>query len=318
MKSMFKGALGALIVVLALSGLTAASALAAGAPIVETQPAANITPESAILHGKINPNGATTKYYFEYGTTIAYGSKTPESGGIINEVNGFKAVLVLEWDTTYHYRVAATNSYGTSYGADAVFTTTGSRPEFVRPEKENYPVSYTGTYSGLTWIATGGTFQCSEDTISGEITGPTTIKNATVKFRGCKASGKYCPTGEGGVEEGSLTTHALKGTLVYLSISAKTVGIDLTAQTGTSLANYRCLGEKDEVRGSIVLPITPVNTMTTHFTVKSNGKSEEYEIETGEKRKAGLETNFPTSAFEPLSWIFESTFLTGGQIEVKA
>src|SRR5580698_7374010 len=66
MKSIFKGALSALIVVLALSGLTATAALASGSPFVETKSATAVGEAWANLNGIVNPNGAATEYSFEY------------------------------------------------------------------------------------------------------------------------------------------------------------------------------------------------------------------------------------------------------------
>jgi hypothetical protein len=46
-------------------------------PSVSTEPAAAITDSSATLYGTVNPRGAATTYYFQYGPTANYGSTTP-------------------------------------------------------------------------------------------------------------------------------------------------------------------------------------------------------------------------------------------------
>jgi uncharacterized protein YegP (UPF0339 family) len=96
-----------------------------GAPIVATIAATNITHNSAQLNGSVNPNGANTTYYFEYGTTINYGSKTNSisagSGTSVVYVNS--PITGLNQNTTYHFRLVATNNGGTSYGNDLIFTT---------------------------------------------------------------------------------------------------------------------------------------------------------------------------------------------------
>src|SRR4029079_8715201 len=46
------------------------------APIAATGDASSITPTAATLHGAVTPNGLSTTWWFEYGTTNAYGSKT--------------------------------------------------------------------------------------------------------------------------------------------------------------------------------------------------------------------------------------------------
>ena len=108
-----------------MSALTAASALAAGAPTAETKPATNITEKAATLNGVVNPNGAETKYYFEYGTTSKYGSTTAEStlASGTNNVEVKKLILALSVHTAYFFRIVATNSHGTAFGENEVFTT---------------------------------------------------------------------------------------------------------------------------------------------------------------------------------------------------
>jgi hypothetical protein len=80
---------------------------------------------TATVTGTVNPNGQATSRYFEYGTSTSYGSKTASVGvgsGTTN-VDVSAALTGLAPGTTYHYRVVATNSTGTSRGADGIFAT---------------------------------------------------------------------------------------------------------------------------------------------------------------------------------------------------
>jgi hypothetical protein len=84
--------------------------------------ATSVGSTSAVLHGTVSPNGLTTTYYFEYGTTTAYGLVTASwttdaDASVSATVGGLSA------QTTYHYRLVATNSSGTSYGSDRSFQT---------------------------------------------------------------------------------------------------------------------------------------------------------------------------------------------------
>ncbi len=79
------------------------------------------TPVSLTLYGTVNANGNATTAQFEYGLTTAYGSTLPltlsaPDGTAIQDVN----VLVtgLMPNTTYHYRLTATNAHGTSSTTD--------------------------------------------------------------------------------------------------------------------------------------------------------------------------------------------------------
>jgi len=95
-------------------------------PTVTTTSATSVTSTSATLNGTVNPNGETTTYYFEYGVDTSYGSTTPSAsaGSGTSAVSVSAAVLELTSDTTYHYRLVATNTDGTSYGDNKTFRTT--------------------------------------------------------------------------------------------------------------------------------------------------------------------------------------------------
>ena len=94
-------------------------------PQVQTQTAQSVAVSSATLLGAVNPGGLSTDWSFEYGTTTAYGTKTP----VENVGSGTSPVTVsaplagLAPSATYHYRLDATSAAGTSYGADLSFTT---------------------------------------------------------------------------------------------------------------------------------------------------------------------------------------------------
>ena len=79
--------------------------------------------------GGADPEGLPTTYRFEYGTSSAYGSSWPGIqvfAGSGSTAQGMAVTVPnLQPGTTYHYRLAASNEDGTSYGADATFTTPG-------------------------------------------------------------------------------------------------------------------------------------------------------------------------------------------------
>lgn len=94
-------------------------------PSVETKTAADVMETSAALNGSVNPEGNETKYYFEYGPTKSYGTKTAEAsaGAGTSSVEVSKTSTGLTADTEYHYRIVATDAEGTFYGLDEVFKT---------------------------------------------------------------------------------------------------------------------------------------------------------------------------------------------------
>ena len=95
------------------------------APTATTNAATGVTSSGATLNGAINPQGADTHYQFDYGTTTSYGSNTTstDGGSGTSSVNENATLTGLSPSTTYHYRIEATNSGGTTDGSDQTFTT---------------------------------------------------------------------------------------------------------------------------------------------------------------------------------------------------
>jgi hypothetical protein len=94
----------------------------AALPTVVTLPATNVVGGLSVkLNGSVNPNGAATTAYFEYGTTTGYGTITPQTSiGTMEEI--FTATIgSLTVGTTYHYRIDAVNGIGLSHGSDVTF-----------------------------------------------------------------------------------------------------------------------------------------------------------------------------------------------------
>lgn len=142
--------------VAAVLALTApAAAQAAGAPTVTTGGIAAKTTTSATLNGRINPNGAPTRYYFQYGTTRAYGDTTivtaAGEGTAVKKVSA--AISGLSPATTYHYRLIAENRFDIRRGEDRTFRTARvplglSLSATPNPVLVNDPTTLPGTLSG--------------------------------------------------------------------------------------------------------------------------------------------------------------------------
>jgi hypothetical protein len=96
-----------------------------GAPVAQTGGAQAIGTTTATMTGAVDPKNHTTGWYFEYGLTAGYGTRTPWQRADANTGNRpVSAVLAgLAPGTTYHYRIVAASSAGTSRGVDVAFTT---------------------------------------------------------------------------------------------------------------------------------------------------------------------------------------------------
>jgi hypothetical protein len=75
------------------------------------------------MNGSVSSGDQATSYYFEYGTSLSYGSFTATNS--LAAAGGSSAVssplASLTPGTTYHYRVVAVNADGVSAGNDISF-----------------------------------------------------------------------------------------------------------------------------------------------------------------------------------------------------
>jgi plastocyanin len=97
------------------------------APVVVTGSASAISESEATLDGTVNPSGQAATYFFEYGTSTAYGQhtgETPAGEGTTAEPES-ATVSGLSPATTYHFRIVAKNPTGTTLGTDHTFQTDG-------------------------------------------------------------------------------------------------------------------------------------------------------------------------------------------------
>jgi sugar lactone lactonase YvrE len=98
----------------------------AGAPTVGEESFSGVGTLGVTLHAQVDPQGLPTSYYFEYGTTDAYGSRTPvETLEATHAAVTVQAQLLsgLQAGTEYHYRVIAESEGGKEAGMDATFRT---------------------------------------------------------------------------------------------------------------------------------------------------------------------------------------------------
>jgi len=102
-----------------------------GCPTAATNTATLVTSSGAALNGTVNANNADATVTFEYGPTTSYGitvtaTQSPIVGMTATAVS--KDLVGLAPNTTYHYRVVAVNSYGTTNGLDQTFMTSAVAP----------------------------------------------------------------------------------------------------------------------------------------------------------------------------------------------
>jgi N-acetylneuraminic acid mutarotase len=174
---------------------------ASGPPVVTTNPATLIASFSARLNGSVDPHGLTTTVYFEYGTTTSYGLTTAPQGKTGNTYQNVAATISgLTANTTYHFRIVATNGVGTRYGADRTFRTLGATgPPVVITHRATNVASSSATLNGLVdphGLMSSVYFQYGTTTSYGQTTpsqskNGNTYQNVAANISGLSASTTY-------------------------------------------------------------------------------------------------------------------------------
>ena len=163
----------------------------ASAPTATTSAATSITTTGATLNGTVNDNGAATTVNFNYGTTVSYGSSATATQSPVASGTGSTSVSApltgLTCNTTYHFRVSATNSVNTTNGSDATFTTSACPVPTL--SITNSPQTYTGSPIAATVSCLGGG-AVSNVLYGGSSTVPTNAGTYAVTAN-CAASSNY-------------------------------------------------------------------------------------------------------------------------------
>jgi hypothetical protein len=121
-------------------------------PYAKTEAAYGVEEGEGVFAAELNPRGEETDFRFEYGPTTAYGQSVPEPGEP-NEVpeSGEENTEVeevadgLEPETTYHFRIVASNSLGTVVGRDQTLTTGPAEESLEAFAVPHEPASFYGT-----------------------------------------------------------------------------------------------------------------------------------------------------------------------------
>jgi phosphodiesterase/alkaline phosphatase D-like protein len=133
-------------------------------PGVSTGPATQISKNGATLTAEVSPNKQATTYYFQYGTSTAYGSQTLAASvpaGTV-PVTVTASIQGLEAQTIFHYRIVALHGNTPPQpGAAATFMTLPlhrpvpqihSRTKPLRDATKPFVFTTTGSVHGPSWI----------------------------------------------------------------------------------------------------------------------------------------------------------------------
>ena len=112
----------------------------------------------------------------------------------------------------------------------------------------------------------GGKLECTKTTLTGSLANATTFKGLRIVEKGCfGGTSRFCTSA--GQPPHTVVSNLLEGTLGYINAAEHRVGLDLRGEGGADLFNYNCEGLTEDVGGSAIGEITPVNALTNAYTV---------------------------------------------------
>jgi glycosidase len=249
---------------------TGSSAVQTARPAATTNAATNLAQTSATLNAAVNPNGGTTTVQFQYGRTSNYGSTTSTQniGSGTNPVPVSASITGLTRGRTYHFRISATNSVGTTLGADQTFVT---------PNSSQVPTATTNTASSVT---------VNSATLNGTVNpaGQTT----TVQFNyGVAPNALTSSTGVQSIGSGTsnvavnISLTGLSANTTYYFMVAAVSGIDPNTTTTTgSILTFTTAPVTPSVTTSAATSLATTSA-TLNGTVNPNGSSTSANFEYG-------------------------------------
>jgi hypothetical protein len=152
-----------------------------GAPVLATGMASSVNETEGTLQATVDPEGKETKYFFEWGkssgsyehvtTEVTLGFQDTSSHDVSEPLSD------LAPGTTYHYRVLAKNSAGTTHGEDRMLTTASppGPPNATTPPPSNTPSPISSPIGGNPIATTSTTPSAPSAPSQGATTGPPVV-----------------------------------------------------------------------------------------------------------------------------------------------
>jgi len=192
-------------------------------PIGSTSAATSITATAATLNAAVNPTGTASTAKFQSGLTTGYGTDTTvtlsPNDGLVSQAAS-ATLSGLAPGTTYHYRVSATNSWGTVTGADVVFTTLHNNASL------SALTLSAGTLSPVFATNTTG-YSAGVSNATASMTVTPTVADATAAMQVRVNGGAYSTVASGNAS-GALA----------LNTGSNTIDVEVTAQDGSTVKTY--------------------------------------------------------------------------------
>ncbi len=231
----------------------------ADVPVVRTD--ATVVPSSstAIVMGTVNPQGAATTYWYEYGETTALDTRTPAQtiGSGMTSLTAPALLTGLRASTLYHFRLSAKNGFGTVNGTTYDFrTTTTPPPTGTAPTtRTNAATDVSRTTANLQgqinpngsattyWYEFGTTADLGRTTALQSLGGGNSLNNVPISLSGLEPLTKYYfrlnAQNQYGTINGSILNFTTSGPAAPAAPKAPTVDTVSANNVATSSVTFR-------------------------------------------------------------------------------
>ena len=215
-------------------------------PDVTTGAASSISASAATLNGTVDPNSRATTFYFEFGTSTSYGTKTAtkSAGSAASAQSESAGISGLQTGRVYHFRIVASSDAGTTTGKDASFTTSSAPTVATSDASAVTPTTATlrgtVTANGLSttrWFEYGTTTGYGTKTSSTSAGSGTSASSVSASVKNLKAATTYhyrlVAQNSSGKTFGDDKTFSTVGAPTAQTGAAQGVGPDVAGLTGS-------------------------------------------------------------------------------------
>jgi hypothetical protein len=139
--------------------------------------------------------------------------------------------------------------------------------ELVEGIGKGKPIKWkSSTFSPFAPAINGGKLKCTKVKMTGALTGTTSFNGLHLVESNCfGGTSKFCTSA--GQPPHTVVSGPLEGTLGYINAAEHRVGLELQGEGGADLFDYNCEGLEEDVGGSVIGEITPVNAFTNAYSI---------------------------------------------------
>ena len=224
----------------------------ASVPEISGIQSSELGPDSATVSAGINPTGYETTYRFEYGASTNYGSVAPADpapiGAGTSIIDVSQQLTGLTENSTYHFRVVATNKWGSSVGPDTTLDYSPPRcpNDHLRQQTKATYLPDCRAYELVSPASAGPVNFLPSESIWADAEGAQDPYNAEINWTTNRGLGVPHPASPSGVASGSsaVSTRPTRCTTCTWQPGPTTAGPPpfpgLTSKEGLEVSNKEC------------------------------------------------------------------------------